>query len=662
MCGIAGILNLNSSDQISLETLKKMLGALRHRGPDESGVYLDDRIGLGHTRLSIIDLSGGTQPIHNEDETLWIVFNGEIFNYPELRSELTGKGHCFYTATDTEVILHLYEDLGPSCLEKLNGQFALAVWDREKKELFLARDRLGILPLYYTVNANRLIFGSEIKAVFMAEGVSRRLDPGSLDQVFTFWTTLPGRTAFDGIREIPPGHYMKVVDGSLRINKYWEPVFCTPEAGPGPRFPVLREEIFSLIQDAVRIRLRADVPVGCYLSGGLDSSGVTALVKKKFNNRLRTFGIHFEEAVFDERGYQSEMVECLAVDHTELAVGNEAIGHSFEEVLWHCEKPMLRTAPVPLYLLSGKVREEGYKVVLTGEGADEVFGGYNLFREAKIRRFWAARPDSRLRPLLIQKLYPYIFQDKKKIAPFVQSFFGAGLDQTGDPLFSHLLRWRNTSRIKTFFSDRLNQGITPDGDFQELRGLLPEGFACWGDLAKAQYLETTLFLSSYLLSSQGDRVAMAHGVEIRPPYLDHRLIEFMARVPAAWKIKGLNEKYLLKETLRDLLPQAIVNRPKHPYRAPIAPVFLNGRVAHLLEDLNEGPVKKAGLFNPGKTSMLLQKMTRNPQAGELDQMALAGLLSTQIIYRQFIQDFPWRPIRSVEPDLFVDKRSTAKKD
>jgi asparagine synthase (glutamine-hydrolysing) len=306
--------------------------------------------------------------------------------------------------------------------------------------------------------------------------------------------------------------------------------------------------------------------------------------------------------------------------------------------------------------LSRKVREEGYKVVLTGEGADEIFGGYNLFREAKIRRFWAARPDSRLRPLLIQKLYPYIFRDKKKIAPFIQSFFGTGLDETDDPLFSHLLRWRNTSRIKIFFSDQFNQRITTDGDFLELRGLLPDGFASCGDLAQAQYLETTLFLSNYLLSSQGDRVAMAHGVEIRPPYLDHRLIEFMARVPAVLKIKGLNEKYLLKETLRDLLPEAVVNRPKHPYRAPIAPAFLKGPAAHLLEDLSEEPIKKAGLFDPGKTGILLRKLARNPQAGELDQMALAGLLSTQIIYRQFIQDFPWKPIWPVEPDLFVDKR------
>ncbi|MGD8786255.1 MAG: asparagine synthase (glutamine-hydrolyzing), partial [Phycisphaerales bacterium] len=565
MCGIAGICNIVGPEGVSLRTLRSMVSTLYFRGPDETGYYLDDYIGLGHARLSIIDLSGGTQPIHNEDKSLWIVYNGEIYNYPELRSQLQQEGHRFYTTTDTEVLLHLYEEHGAGCLDRLNGQFALAIWDVKKKELFLARDRVGIRPLYYTVLDNTLIFASEIKSIFVNQEVSRQIDPVAMDQIFTFWTTLTPRTVFKNVYELPPGHYMKISNGKIAFWKYWEIPFC-PCA---EQIELAPEEICEHIQElllyAVKIRLRADVPVGCYLSGGLDSSIVTSLVARNFDNDVRTFGIRFEQDGFDEGEYQNRMVSFLKANHTETKVTNEKIGDCLPECLWHCEQPLLRTAPIPLFLLSEFVHRSGLKVVLTGEGADEIFGGYNIFREAKIRRFLARSPDSHRRAELIGQLYPYIF-DNPRLKRTLQLFFARGLENADDPLFSHMIRWGNTSKIRTFFSADFREAIGDYDGYTHLRENLPSDYDTWDYLSKAQYLEMAIFLRNYLLSCQGDRVAMAHSVEIRLPYLDPRVMEFMGRVPAKWKIMALSEKHILKKAFQNILPKEIVRRPKHPYR------------------------------------------------------------------------------------------------
>jgi asparagine synthase (glutamine-hydrolysing) len=307
-----------------------MAEALRHRGPDGAGLYLDDRAGLAHTRLSIIDLEGGAQPIGNEDGTLWIVYNGEIFNYPELRQGLVSRGHRFTTSTDTEVILHLYEELGERCVEELNGQFAFAIWDSRRSELFLARDRLGILPLHYLEWNGSILFASEIKALFAAPGVSRRLDPIALDQVFTFWAPLPGTTPFFGVRELPAGHWLKADVSGTAVRKYWELPFVGKDGWNEAGEDALVQEAGAIIRDAVRIRLRADVPVGCYLSGGLDSSGITTLAAKHFSHPVRSFGVRFEEEAFDEGQYQDRMVSFLGCDHSALRAQNDRIGGEFE--------------------------------------------------------------------------------------------------------------------------------------------------------------------------------------------------------------------------------------------------------------------------------------------------------------------------------------------
>jgi len=657
MCGIVGICKLQSGPDIDLNTVTRMMSPIRHRGPDETGVYLDDRVGLGHLRLSIIDLESGCQPIHNEDETLWIVYNGEAFNYVELRRQLQEQGHRFYTTSDTEVILHLYEEEGPRCVERLNGQFAFALWDSRRRELFLARDRVGIRPLHYTSHEGRLIFASEVKSIFAVPGVRRELDPVSLDQVFTFWTVLPGRTAFQDVYELPPGHYLRVSQGAVEVKKYWEiPIYSRQEQLPLP-VEALCERIQDLLIDAIRIRLRADVTVGGYLSGGLDSSGIAALVARRFNADLNTFGIRFEQAHFDEGVHQEQMVSFLGTHHRELRATPELIGRLFAQTLWHCEKPLLRTAPVPLYALSGVVHDAGLKVVLTGEGADEVFGGYDIFKEAKIRHFCARRPAASGRAALFAHLYGDVFRDQRT-KPFLRSFFAGGLNGTDDPLFSHLVRWDNTSRTKTFFSSELKAAIGSTDPYEAVRQSLPPRYHQLDVLGKALYLETMIFLSNYLLSSQGDRVAMAHAVEIRLPFLDYRVIDLAAQIPSRWKILGLKEKHILKKVLQPVLPEEIVARRKQPYRAPIVNCLLDDRNRDLTTQmLARESVQRAGLFDAGKVNKLLEKLQTVENPGEIDSMALAGVLSCQIIHQQFIEDFSTRSYPALCPDMVIDRRA-----
>ncbi len=654
MCGIAGIIVHNGAPgTISVEILARMAGALRHRGPDGTGIYVDDRAGLVHTRLSIIDLAGGAQPIHNEDGTLWIVYNGEVFNYPELRESLLSRGHRFYTSTDTEVILHLYEDKGPDCLVELNGQFAIAIWDAKRNTLFLARDRIGIRPLHYHVGGGCIRFASEIKALFQDPFVPRRIDPRALDQIFTFWSTLPGRTFFQGIEELLPGHFLLASEGGVRIGKYWELPIVPPEERLNLADEEIRERCTELLFDAVRIRLRADVPVGCYVSGGLDSSLIAAMVQGRFDNRLKTFGIGFQEATFDEERYQERMVNHLGTEHTRIRAGNAEIGRGFDEVVRCCETPVLRTAPVPMYFLSGIVRESGFKVVLTGEGADEFFGGYDIFRETLVRWFWSRDPTSRLRPLLIEKLYPYLFGDPR-LRETLRAFFANGIDDPGDRFFSHRIRWENTARIKTFFGGAIRTAVRGYDALEELAAMLPVGFHSADPLARAQYLEIVTFLSKYLLSSQGDRVAMGHSVEIRLPYLDYRLMEFLSRLPTRHKVFGLTEKTLLKKIGQDLVPDEILSRSKHPYRAPIRESLLpEGDPTPAV--LSAEAIRDAGLFDGVKVEGLLRKMRSVPRASEVDGMALSGILSAQIVHQAFVAARP--PADALSAELFVDLRA-----
>src|ERR1017187_7119864 len=492
MCGIAGMFDRSAKRPVSETELRQMLALLRHRGPDEFGILLDNEVGLGNARLSIIDLSGGSQPIANEDETLWIVFNGEIFNYIELRADLEARGHRFRTSSDTEVILHLFEEFGPHCLDQMNGQFAIAIWDTRRRRLFLGRDRLGVRPLFYThVDGNTLIFASEIKSILSDRRARAEIDPTVLEQIFTFWAPLTPDTVFRGIKELPPGHFLMADRESLHIEPYWKNRFPTElnSLSSRPSEEVV-EEFRALLVDACQIRLRADVPVGAYLSGGLDSSTIASIVRRHTSNKLVTFSIAFSDQQFDESEFQQEMAAHLGTDHHVVRATHADIGRVFPEVVWHTEVPIMRTAPAPMFLLSKLVRETGFKVVLTGEGADEFLAGYDIFKEAKVRRFWARQPQSKWRSLLFKRLYPDIGGLSQMNPVFLAAFFGGGLGEIESPLYSHAVRWRNNRRTRRFFNDDVHTA-TPDRHLERLASSLPAEFGQWEPLARAQYLEIT---------------------------------------------------------------------------------------------------------------------------------------------------------------------------
>ena len=657
MSGITGFINFSHSFPDATEQLRAMMSAIQHRGPDESGMYLDNHAALGQTRLSVIAPEAGNLPIHNESQTLWLVCAGTIFNYLELRSEMEAAGHRFHTSTDTEVILHLYEEQGMELLSRLNGQFAFALWDTSRKKLFLGRDRFGVQPLHYTFHEKTFYFGSEIKSIFAIDKVPRAIDPLAMEQIFTMWAPLPGRTAFRNINELKPGHYAVVSIDSFTEKKYWDIPYSPHEEhfqdDPGK----LSQEVGELLKDAIRIRLRSDVPIGAYLSGGLDSSGICALVTRHFNAGLQTFGVRFEEQNFDEGVYQSQMSSFLNVKHAELYASNVDIAQAFAKQILYAEKPLLRTAAAPLFLLSRFVHEKGFKVVLTGEGSDEVCGGYDIFKEALLRRFLARQPQSPWRRLPFEHLYPDIFKNERA-RKSLALFFGATADDAQDPFYSHSIRWRNTGRIKVFFSNELRESI---GDYnlnENLISFLPDGFVKRDCLSKAQYLEMIIFTNNYLLSSQGDRTAMPHSLEMRMPFLDHRLVEFMAKVPPVWKILGIKEKYLLKKYFRGILPDTIVGRTKHPYRAPVhqslcAPAAADDIRHHLSVD----SLKDNGLFDPIKVQRLLNKLNTNSNVSEVDAMALAGIYSSQLLHYHFVQNRPALVGRSIQPSTIFDKRN-----
>jgi asparagine synthase (glutamine-hydrolysing) len=651
MCGIVGTLNLASGPPADELNLRQMLGMIRHRGPDQFGIFLGGMAGLGNARLSIIDPSHGQQPISNEDGTLWITFNGEIFNHTELRLELQARGHHFTTNCDTETIVHAYEEYGPECLSQFNGQFVFAIWNTRDRSMFIARDRLGVRPLFYTLTGNTLIFSSEIKAMLADPRVSAEFDPLSLDQIFTYWSTLSPRTAFRNIVELPPGHFMLVRDGQIKVEPYWELTY--PEAGGAPprRKQDCVDEFRSLLIDATKLRLRSDVPVGAYLSGGLDSSTIAAIIRNYTNNRLDTFSISFSDPEFDESGYQSQMAAFLGTNHHVVYASHADIGRVFPDVIWHAETPIMRASPAPMFLLSKLVQDQGFKVVLTGEGADEILAGYDIFKEAKVRRFWAQRPDSNLRPWLFKKIYPWISGLSDGSASYLAAFFGLGLTETNAKGYSHAIRWRTTTRTKRFFSEDLKQAIERSGN-HELR--YPEGYVNWDPLHQAEYIEVSVFLSQYLLSSQSDRMAMAHSVEGRFPFLDHRVVEFCNNLPPRLKLLGLTEKYLLKEVSREWLPGEICSRPKQPFRAPIHRSFFpEKRLDYVQELLSPAAIASVGLFNPSTVNHLTTKLDRGLPLGETDDMALAGLLSTQLVATQFISGFQKAPPIHATDDVKV---------
>ncbi|WP_179320281.1 asparagine synthase (glutamine-hydrolyzing) [Winogradskyella helgolandensis] len=637
MCGISGFFNFNTSTDNKITTLRQMLTRIKHRGPDESGIYASNTIGLGSVRLSIVDLATGTMPLSNSDDSLWIVFNGEIFNHIELREELLAKNHSFKTHSDTEVIVHLYEEYGPEFLSKLNGQFAIAIWDKNKQELFLARDRVGIRPLFYTTINDTFVFASEIKSFLEFPEFNPKISAKALSEYFTLWTTLSSNTVFDNVFELPPGSYMTINTQSKTIKTYWELPITKPNAYQFNTVEEASEAFESIFTDAVKLRLRADVQVAAYLSGGLDSSITTSYIKKILPDNLRTFSIGFTEKDFDESSFQNIARDYFNTQHSSITCGPKDISDNFKDVVWHSEAPLLRTAPTPMGILAKSVHDHNIKVVITGEGADELFGGYNIFKETKIKHFWAKDPQSKYRPLLLKKLYPYIPQISKANNTVLKMFFGYKLNETESPIYSHLLRWNNTSRLTNFLSKDYKDAIHNYNPIAEIEKQLETKLKDYDYLTKAQWIELNFFMSKYLLSSQGDRMAMANSIEGRYPFLDHRIIEFSMKLNPDLKLNGLNEKYLLKKIMKGRLPESILNRSKQAYRAPIQSAFFSEDMPPYLNTmLSEEKITEFGIFNTAYVNQLKKKMKLNKQVSEIDNMAITAILSTQILYDLFI--------------------------
>ena len=633
MCGIAGYHGGNIAPDRAAEYLRLMVAALRHRGPDGEGILIRGDTGLAHTRLSIVGLADGAQPMTTMDDALAVSFNGEIFNYVELRDDLKSRGHRFHTSSDTEVLLAAYERKGLDCLEDFNGDFAFALHDARHRTLVLARDRMGVRPLFYTEHEGSLFFASEIRALLALPGIAAEIDPLALDQIFTLWCPIPPRTAFRGIHELPPGHVMTLCGDRRTIRPWWQLSF--PDRGDAPasaRPEAQAEELRALLTDATRIRLRADVPVGAYLSGGLDSSLISALAARTVTRGLRTFSLTFHSAEHDESAWQRQMAATLGAASDSVECSTEAIVTRLPEVMRHIERPILRTAPVPLHVLAGRVREHGMKVVLTGEGADEIFAGYDLFREARVRRFCARQPDSARRPRLFQRLYPYLPGLKQQSPDYLARFFSFGSETLDDPLYSHRPRFRSTSAAKLFFSADLKQAIGDYDAAADLAAQLPADFGRWHPLHQAQYLETAFLLPGYILSSQGDRVMMANAVEGRFPFLDHRVVGFAASLSPETKLLGLKEKHILKQAARGLVPTEIIDRPKQPYRAPDSESFAAPHApAYLDTVLSPARLAQSGLFNVPAVGKLKEKVLKGHVTGFRDNAAFIGVLSTELL-------------------------------
>lgn len=635
MCGIAGITDFNSKQNFRPVT-EKMLRAISHRGPDESGIYLSGHCSLGNVRLSIIDILTGQQPLSDLSGRYWIVFNGEIFNCPELRDLLMKKGYNLRTHSDTEVLVQLYAVYGNKCLSMLNGQFAFAIWDKAEEELFLARDRIGIRPLYYNFSRGRLTFASEIKSIFTHEDIVPEISHENLSQVYTFWTTITPFTVFKNILELSPGHYLTFNRKGIKTSPYWKLSYSDSFGNITLNRAV--EDLHELFHDAVKIRLRADVEVAAYLSGGLDSSSTVAYIKNIEPGILNTFSIGFTEKDFDETSYQNEAVDFLNTRHRSIKCSPDDISLNFPQVVWFSETPVTRTAPAPMLLLSRLVRENNIKVVITGEGADEMLAGYDIFKEAKIRSFWASQPGSTVRPKLLTRLYPYLPQMRQANPAILKMFYGYKLEETDNPFYSHLLRWNNSNHIKKHFSGDMKSLLDGYSPEEQLRGQLPEEFDQWNYLEKSQWLETSIFMSGYLLSSQGDRMAMANSVEGRYPFLDYRVIEFCSKLPARYKLNGLNEKFILKKLMQGKIPESILKRSKQAYRAPIKSAFLTEKSPdYLKEMLSREFFARTGIFDFNSISNLIEKIEKAGSSSEMDDMVLASVISTHLLFSLFFE-------------------------
>jgi asparagine synthase (glutamine-hydrolysing) len=623
MCGICGSFGYANQEPISSETLAGMLGVIRHRGPDDEGVYVDGELALGMRRLSIIDVAGGRQPITNEDGSVIVVFNGEIYNYVELRQELRARGHIFSTASDTEVIAHLWEEFGEACPSQLRGMFTFAIWDVPRRRLFLARDRLGIKPLYYTDVGGRLLFASEIKAILQDPAVTARADFEALSNFLSLKYVPAPQTMFAGIQALPPAHTLSCDSRGLIVRSYWDLSFSNHRKWHNEN--ECAEQLEALLRESVRLHLVSDVPFGAFLSGGLDSSTIVGLMTEMLERPVKTFSVGYqgEAAATSELPWARRIARKFRTDHHEVFVTAQDFADLAEKAVWHLDQPIADDATIPTYMLS-QLASRDVKMVLTGEGSDELFAGYARHAGLKLTPLFNFVPQlaksgalaamSRLPGFRRPKLALYALCQPDEIARMVNWFPLFNEEAKALLLSSQMKRAVNGTPVSRVFADQLSRSDAVDR------------------LSRMLYVDTKLWLPDDLLA-RGDKMSMAASLEARVPFLDHKLVEFAASLPSRWKLNGFARKYLLKKVVRQWLPTEIVDRKKKGFPVPVSLWFRKEARSYVRDVLSPAAVRQRGIFDP----LHVQRLLDHHDTGILDSGSqIWGLLNIELWFRQFI--------------------------
>lgn len=605
MCGIAGAIWGDDSAPLTHEVLGRMTSVLAHRGPDGEGQHyelLDDGSGvaLGHRRLSIIDVAGGRQPISNEDESVWITFNGEIYNYRELRTQLEQSGHIFRTNSDTETIVHLYEEKGIDCLQDLRGMFAFAIWDRTQRRLFLARDRMGQKPLVYREEAGRLLFASEVKAILQAPGVPREINRAALDEFLTYSYVPHPRTMFAGIHKLPPAHYAVFQSGKFHVARYWDVDFNVKSGLSGPE---IEEQLGSVLLEAVRLRLRSDVPLGAFLSGGIDSTVIAGLMQRLASQPTNTFTIGFEYAGFDETNDARSIANHLQTNHHEFKVRPDSLA-VLPKLTWHFDEPFGDSSSIPTYYVSQIAREQ-VKVALTGDGGDELFGGYVRYQTVAQMGDFERWPKVLLR-LFANPLWNMLpapnreMSYLRKLRERVKVF-----RQPSETRYVNFVSLFNTRRRQSMYSREFTKQLQYDGAVEFFAEAIAKcSRRCAGSQAMLADLQT--YLPGDLLVKV-DIASMAHGLECRSPFLDHRVVELAAAIPYGRKVRGTDTKHILKNTFRTLIPPQIAKRRKMGFSLPIGHWFRKELRELLRDQLLNSKSLSRGYFEPNAIRQLINE-------------------------------------------------------
>lgn len=600
MCGIAGKLNFHHAQPVLHGTIAHMCAVMRHRGPDDQGIYIDGHFGMGMRRLSIIDLSTGKQPIRNEDGSIWTVLNGEIYNFVELRGLLQRKGHKFYTRTDTEVIVHLYEEYAEKFVEHLTGMFAIALWDKRRKKLILARDRLGIKPLYYAAGSDRLIFGSELKAILQND-VDREIDPQALHDYLSF-NYVPGpRTIFAKIRSLPAGHLLTCWGGKVAVSRYWELEYPQLSGNGRTRSEESYcEELYELLSATVKQHLISDVPLGVFLSGGIDSSTLVALMSKVSSQRIRTFSIGFEEQSYNELAYARAAAEEFGTEHHELIVSPKIVD-LLPELVRYFDEPFADSSAIPVYCVSRLAREH-VKVALSGEGGDEVFAGYQTYAAYRLAELYKRLPKSlaaKVIPAMVKQLP--VSHNKVSFDYKAKRFINGALLPAADGHY-----W-----WKVIFTEEAKADLYAErnNDFADPLRLYREVYDACGardPVTRLQHIDLKIYLPDDILV-KADRMSMANSLEARVPFLDHRVVEYAASLPAGLKLRGLRKKYILKRAMSRDLPAKILHGKKRGFNVPI-PSWLGHELRGLVHEvLAPERLKNVGFFKPEAVATMIRE-------------------------------------------------------